>query len=115
MNNDDIGLRGTATIPDVSPSGERIEAGDLVVWTAVGWEKWRPEITATVDPCAPKPEPAKLYCPAHGKMDIHDMNGGSKVFFVGDKQLCAQCVAAALERIGVHQLSDKPNQVTKKW
>ena len=77
---------------------------------------FNPGVPATSTPSTP-PEPtasAKLYCPAHGKIDdglqFGIMLGGSE-----GKSFCPKCVATALERIGVHQMTDKAPAQVKKW
>ena len=49
------------------------------------------------------------YCPAHGKMD------SDLAVWLDGKKFCQRCYASALERIGVHQLVDKPPAAVKKW
>ena len=49
----------------------------------------------------------KLYCPAHGKNDLS--------FNIGGKAFCSKCLAQTLDRIGVHQLVEKPPSVKKGW
>ena len=66
------------------------------------------------DACVVQAEVPKLYCPACGKME-NDELGVPAQFYMGGKKLCPKCVTEALERIGAHQLVEKPPQQVKKW
>lgn len=55
-----------------------------------------------------QPEPARLYCPAHGKAEMWPDE-------IDGKRYCPKCVANLLDRSGVHELVEKPPSVKKGW
>ena len=75
-----------------------------------------PTVASNPDACqGQQVAPAKLYCPAHGKADIDREPWNRLIFAPEGRPFCPKCVAAALERIGVHQLVEKPPAIVKKW
>ena len=86
---------------------------------------WRMHMEEPAEPAyththtLPVPSVPKLYCPAHGKMGSSDTPGRKdfhvEPVYLADKVFCPKCFASALERIGVHQLVDKPPATVKKW
>lgn len=59
---------------------------------------------------SPPTAPAKLHCPAHGKLHVDEA-----AFYINGTRYCPECVKQALLRNGVHQLVEKPPAVEKKW
>ena len=71
-----------------------------------------PTGASSPDACQGQSEPAKLYCPAHGKISSH--LGDTPIYLMG-RRYCPHCLAQGLERIGVHALVEKAPKQEKKW